>query len=231
MKTPLSSTRRVGRPRRDEAANTSLRILDAAAQLFAAQGFAATSVEQVATACGAGKDTIYRRYASKRELFSAVVERTRQQVLKRLEDEIEALPQQDHALLRLKHVAFWFLQVNLDPELIAFRRIAMSEAALLADDTSSEVADADPIMMRLVTLVEEAQQAGFLRQGASHGLARHLLHSIVFGPSNDAMLGQTPWSTEAEQQAYFEQAWSLFLWGGVSAENRQASAAGKTALS
>lgn len=226
MKTSSSSIRRVGRPRRDAATQTSARILDAASQLFAAQGFAATSVEQVASACGAGKDTIYRRYASKRELFAAVVERTRQQVLRRLEDEIEALPQQDHALLRLKHMAFWFLQINLDPELIAFRRITMSESALLSTGESPVVPDVDPIMLRLVALVEEAQQAGFLRAGKAEMLARHLLHSIVFGPSNEAMLGQTLWSTPTGQEEYFEQAWSLFLWGSTSMENRQDSIAG-----
>ena len=54
-----------------------MRILDAAAGIFAAQGFAGASVERVASECGVGKDTIYRRFPSKVALFDAVVEHVR----------------------------------------------------------------------------------------------------------------------------------------------------------
>lgn len=54
-----------GRPTREAAAQLERRILAVAAELFAAQGYAATSMEQVAEICKAGKDTLYRRYASK----------------------------------------------------------------------------------------------------------------------------------------------------------------------
>lgn len=203
---------RVGRPPKEEAAETSVRIIDTAAQLFAAQGFAATSIEQVASACNAGKDTIYRRYPSKIALFEAVIERTRARVLERLQREIEAADKAGDAMARLQRIARWFLAINLDPELIAFKRIALSEAVVFGEDRQ-EHWDRDPITDRLVALVAAAQAAGGLHPGDPAMIAAHLLHSVVYGPSNEAMLGRTTYSTEEAQDMYFERAWTLFLHG------------------
>ena len=203
---------RVGRPSKEDAAETSNRIIDTAARLFAAQGFAATSIEQVASACSAGKDTIYRRFPSKTALFEAVVERVRTRTLDRLEIEIASAGGDGDALARLRRVARWFLAVNLDPDMIAFKRIAVSEAIVFGEDRQ-ERWQSDPIMDRLVALVREAQGARLLGGGDPQLVASHLLHSIVFGPSNDAMLGGTAYASTTAQDSYFDQAWTLFLRG------------------
>ncbi|MGP1354101.1 MAG: TetR/AcrR family transcriptional regulator [Parasphingopyxis sp.] len=49
------------------------KIIDAAEQLFIANGFAATSMEDVARAARASKRTIYARFRSKEDLFAAVM--------------------------------------------------------------------------------------------------------------------------------------------------------------
>ncbi|WP_299322155.1 TetR/AcrR family transcriptional regulator [Parasphingopyxis sp.] len=49
------------------------KIIDAAEQLFIANGFAATSMEDVARAARASKRTIYTRFRSKEDLFAAVM--------------------------------------------------------------------------------------------------------------------------------------------------------------
>lgn len=211
--TDSSSTRtRVGRPSKEGAAETSNRIIDTAAQLFAAQGFAATSIEQVASACSAGKDTIYRRFPSKVALFEAVVERVRTRTLDRLEIEIDSAGGDGDALARLRRVARWFLTVNLDPDMIAFKRIALSEAIVFGEERQDQW-QSDPIMDRLVALVSEAQESRMLGDGDPQVIASHLLHSIVFGPSNDAMLGRTTYASTAARDRYFDQAWTLFLQG------------------
>lgn len=53
---------------------TRERILLSAARLFHAQGVAATSVDEVLAAAGAGKGQLYRYFASKEELTAAVVD-------------------------------------------------------------------------------------------------------------------------------------------------------------
>jgi AcrR family transcriptional regulator len=52
------------------------RILDAAAARFAAQGFAKTTVEEIAAHAGVSKGLVYARFPGKDELFDAVLLRT-----------------------------------------------------------------------------------------------------------------------------------------------------------
>jgi AcrR family transcriptional regulator len=50
-------------------------ILRGAAQAFARQGFAATSMDDVAAACGVTKLILYRHFESKEDLYRAVLQR------------------------------------------------------------------------------------------------------------------------------------------------------------
>ena len=50
-------------------------ILDAAAQVFAAQGYDAASMDYIADVSGASKRTVYNHFTSKEVLFHAVVDR------------------------------------------------------------------------------------------------------------------------------------------------------------
>ena len=67
-----SGPKRTGRPV-DPAKREA--ILAAAGQSFFDHGFAATSIEQVASRAGVSKVTIYNHFGDKRALFSAAVER------------------------------------------------------------------------------------------------------------------------------------------------------------
>ncbi len=64
-----------GRPR-DPAADRVM--LQATRRVLTDQGYAGMSVEQVASAAGVGKTTIYRRYASKKELTAAAINAVRE---------------------------------------------------------------------------------------------------------------------------------------------------------
>ena len=52
-------------------------IVQAALDLFLEQGYAATSMDAVANHAGVTKQTVYRYYSSKEELFTAVMEKIR----------------------------------------------------------------------------------------------------------------------------------------------------------
>src|SRR5215510_4974755 len=60
----------LSRPKRQAA------ILEGAAKAFALKGFAGTSMEEVALASGITKLIVYRHFASKEELYRAVLDRT-----------------------------------------------------------------------------------------------------------------------------------------------------------
>lgn len=208
-----SASRRTGkggRPSKARESAISDEILDLACEMFASQGYAATSVERLAIACRVGKDTIYRRFPSKRALFDAAVERLRVRVLKRLE---EVTAHDGPAIERLRRTARWFLAVNVEPELVALRRIACSEAVLANDEPAP--ARPDPIVERLVDVVRQAQAEGAMGAFEPAFLAAQLIHAVASGPANEAMLGRETYATAEAQDAYFEKAWALFVTGAA----------------
>jgi AcrR family transcriptional regulator len=80
-----TTTRR--RTRRDEQrARTTGELLDAAAKVFAAHGYHAASVDMVAEAAGFTKGAVYSNFASKQELFLALLERHIDRALTVLEE-------------------------------------------------------------------------------------------------------------------------------------------------
>ena len=60
--------------RREQAARTRQRILDAAGDLFARQGYGTTSVRQIADAAQVAPDTVYATFGSKARLLTALVD-------------------------------------------------------------------------------------------------------------------------------------------------------------
>jgi AcrR family transcriptional regulator len=63
-------------PRSDRAERTRQRILDAAAQCFAASGFSRTTVEQIAAGAGVSKALVYHHFRAKEAIFEELLERT-----------------------------------------------------------------------------------------------------------------------------------------------------------
>ena len=73
---PRGTDRRrpLGRPR---ATANDAAILDATEQLLGRRGYEAMTIEQVVSAAGVSKPTLYLRYRSKRELVAAMIDRLR----------------------------------------------------------------------------------------------------------------------------------------------------------
>jgi len=200
-----------GRPSKAAAQALDRRILETAAELFATQGFAATSMEQVATVCGAGKDTIYRRYPSKAALFTGIMEDFRKAVICEVD---ELMSVDGDAMERLRRYARLLLSINLRPQLLALNRVALGEAVAFGGVQPTPTAD-DPLMVRFAALVQEAQAEGTLRQGDPLFMAEQLLYATSMKPLVATMLGLARFSDSSEQERYFAQAWKMFLEGAA----------------
>lgn len=98
-------------------------ILEASRRLFTAQGFDATSMDQIAAAAGVSKLTVYSHFGDKEALFAAVVKSyCEQQLPAALFDEQPGLPLRE----RLLHVARAFFGMISAPEALAGHRILCS---------------------------------------------------------------------------------------------------------
>lgn len=79
------------RPATRSRENTRARLLDAAAEVFAEVGLDAASVEAVCDRAGFSRGAFYSNFASKGELFLALVERSSSQKLDLVADRVRAL--------------------------------------------------------------------------------------------------------------------------------------------
>ncbi|HWB48164.1 MAG TPA: TetR/AcrR family transcriptional regulator [Stellaceae bacterium] len=100
-------------------------ILAAAQRAFLAGGFGAVSMDAIARAAGASKATLYAYFASKEELFGAVVAREGERYFHGFSAR-ELDPHEAEA--SLTEIAHRFLNLVLSPDAIAVNRITIAEA-------------------------------------------------------------------------------------------------------
>lgn len=113
------------KPTEEERKKKRRAILDTAADLFLSKGYDATSIAQVISITGGSKETIYRNFGNKENLFAAVVDDM-------LSGALQPLSELDihHLELRegLLFVALEHLDVVADKKGIALTRLVFSES-------------------------------------------------------------------------------------------------------
>ncbi|MBI3444828.1 MAG: TetR/AcrR family transcriptional regulator [Magnetospirillum sp.] len=99
-------------------------ILDAAQGLFLDVGYAATSMDSVATLAGVSKATIYAHFDSKDQLFAAMMHR-------RCDASFAFVPPDDtsDAARTLTIIAERLLSLLISPEALALYRVVVAESA------------------------------------------------------------------------------------------------------
>ena len=100
-------------------------ILAAARRMFLASGFGAVSMDAIAREAGASKATLYAYFASKEELFGAVVAGEGERYFRGFSAS-ELDPGEVEA--SLMDIARRFLELVLSPDAIAVNRITVAEA-------------------------------------------------------------------------------------------------------
>ena len=119
-----SERSRLGRPRADQAGEVEERILNAAELFFLQQGYARTTLEQIAASARIGNTTLYKRYRNKEELFTAVLRRSVDTAVNRL----SVVTGQGAASQRLREVGIAMGRSALTRDVIAIMRISAAEA-------------------------------------------------------------------------------------------------------
>lgn len=114
----------------DTAASKQEQILDAARAVFLEQGYAAASMDNVATRAGVSKATIYAHFTSKDRLFGAVIR-------SRCDRQFSAfdLPEDkvDDPRAALRQIGLHVLELILSPESLAIYRVVIAEAPRLPE--------------------------------------------------------------------------------------------------
>ena len=179
-------------------------MIACAARLFMERGYAGVSIEAVAAEAGVGKNTIYRRYATKADLFQAVVDdqiRARLRTPEEIEDgDLES---------RLNRLAILLVEAALNPETTAFQRLIIAEA-----ERFPEIA---AICLERAFRPAIALAQSVLKRDAGRSdpafAAQQFVAAVVYGPHLDALMGRRSLNSDAEIARYAQNAVTLFLKG------------------
>jgi len=184
----IERSRTGGRPTAAESAGIAVRILDAAAGLFLRDGFAATSIEAIATAAGVSKRTLYARFTGKEAVFLAVAQRLIGIWLTGFDAAMEGAPSLEAALLA---AAQRMLAVALTPSALALHRLMVAEAGRFPDlATALRDAGARAGIERLCRVLHTHRPDADPARLAF--LAEQFQHLVLAGPQSRAVgLGES----------------------------------------
>jgi AcrR family transcriptional regulator len=112
----------IGRDRREaQGEATRVALLSAARELFGEQGYAATSIEEVAARAGVTKGAVYHHFAGKADMFQDVYE----QVMREVSDQVVSRFNEPDHWTALVSGCQLMIDAQLDPTV---RRIALHDA-------------------------------------------------------------------------------------------------------
>jgi AcrR family transcriptional regulator len=171
----MATRRAPERTQRERTEATTGQLIGAARRLFAADGYQATSLEDVVAAAGVTKGALYHHFAGKRELFRAVFERE--------EQELARACHAAYARKRDPWEGFYegcraFVEAVLDP---GVQRIALLDApAVLGWETVREV-QRNYAMAMVRNGLEEAIRSGRIAERPVDSLAHLLFGALCEG--------------------------------------------------
>jgi AcrR family transcriptional regulator len=139
--------------------NTSQRLVDAAASLFARTGYEATSTREIASALGIQKASLYYHIGSKEELLLAICQSSLEQIRRDVEAAMSAV---SDPLERISALVSAHIESMLRDQ--EKHSVAVAEMHLLSPGPFAEVRHLRDGYENLVrSVLQEAQDAGVLR--------------------------------------------------------------------
>jgi AcrR family transcriptional regulator len=202
---------RGGRPSLEESERLAGRIIAAATRLFLAEGYGATSIEQVAKAAEVSKRTLYARFPDKAALFAAVLHSIVEGLRPRTPIPVAERESLESILRRL---AGLILHAALTPQAIAVHRLIIGESArfpALAAAVNRNAADEEAVAL-IARLLEREARAGTITLDDPRFAARQFLHMVMTIPVRAAMGLHAP-MTGAQLRQWPGKVVSFFLSG------------------
>lgn len=186
-------------------------IVDAAAELFFEQGYAATSIDAIIARAGGSKRNIYSEFGNKEGLFSSIVSENADRILSALP--LDKVGGQD---LRDTLTVFGVRLLNgyMSPALIGAYRTVVTEAQRFPELVASFY-EMGPrrATARLAEVLEDAQARGEIRTDDCQRAAGQFVGMIRDNLHLEVVLGLRPPPAEDETRAIVASAVQLFLHG------------------
>jgi TetR/AcrR family transcriptional regulator, mexJK operon transcriptional repressor len=188
-------------------------ILDAATTVFLRNGYLGTSMDEVATLARVSKQTVYKHFADKESLFTAIVTAAVDAAGDPVTAEAEALADSDDVASDLNALARDELEKVMQPHLMQLRRLVIAEAGRFPElGRAFYERGAGRTIAALAASFERLTARGLLRADHPELAAAHFNWLVMAAPVNRAMLlGDDAIPSGAELDGYAEGGVKAFL--------------------
>lgn len=186
-------------------------ILEAAAQVFFEQGYAATSIDAIIARIGGSKRTIYNEFGNKEGIFTALVSESADSALAALS--VEQFAGRNLGEI-LRDFGRRLLAIYMSPAVIGIYRSIMTEAPRFPELAKSFY-DKGPgrASARLAEVLEQARARGEIHVEDCHSAADHFVGMLRDNLHLRVILGLRPPPSPAEAEAAVASAIGIFLHG------------------
>jgi len=187
------------------------RLLEAATQFFMEKGFEATSMGEIAKHAHASKETFYRHFPTKEELFQAALLRRAEQIATEFGSVFLSQDPPEIALAKFGQVV---LERLLAPEAMSFRRVMVMESGRFPElQKSLHARGPARVNAALAHYLEDQVRKGKLRQMNSTVAARQFFDLVAAEMTMEANLPFMPKPTTGEMRQRVKEAMDCFLHG------------------
>jgi TetR/AcrR family transcriptional repressor of mexJK operon len=188
-------------------------ILDAATTLFLRSGYLGTSMDEIAALARVSKQTVYKHFADKERLFSAIVTAAVEAAGDPVLEDASALAESDDVERDLRAFARGELEQVTQRRLLQLRRLVIGEANRFpALGRAFYERGAGRSGAALAAALERLTERGLLRAEDPETAAAHFNLLVLATPVNRAMLlGDDAIPTAAELDRYADSGVRSFL--------------------
>lgn len=192
---------------------TQQKILSAAGMLFLKNGFAGTSMDDVAACAEVSKQTVYAHFRAKEALFLAVVLSMTGSAGDRVQEEVADPPIDRDIDTFLLDFAVSQLKIVMTPQLMQLRRLVIAEVDRFPE-LGKALHEQGPgrSIRRLASAFAAYSAAGALSVRQPETAAAHFNWLVMGAPVNDAMLlGDASIRDSEALRAHAEEAVRIFM--------------------
>jgi TetR/AcrR family transcriptional regulator, mexJK operon transcriptional repressor len=187
-------------------------IVEAAAATFLANGYAGTSMDDIAATAAVSKQTVYKHFADKKQLFADVVLATTDQVTAMVRMVSAALEDATRLEEGLSELARSLLTTLMQPEMLRLRRLVITTADQFPDiGTTWYQQGFGRVLAALASRFADLAGRGLLQADDPLLAAHHFVGLLLWIPVNRAMFTGDHTSSKADLESYADAAASTFL--------------------
>ncbi len=214
-------------------------IIDTATALFLRNGYHSTSMDQIAADAAVSKQTVYKNFADKEQLFSDIVlgvTGNSNAIISELTSVLDSaeIKTADDLTAVLTGLARRYIDAVLQPHVLALRRLVIAEAERFPDLARSYYEQAPA---RAIELIAQHLQAyidrGMLQADDAYLAAAHFAYLALAIPQDKAQFCPHQPPSPAERERIASEAVRVFFaaYQHPAASSRRGSDAGVTAES